>query len=134
MRNYDRTFEIEPHPLDEKKVFASIMMKKEQGNTFQTLRLFINTFSRFLRRNGRENFILSILIEKRYLVMASFKSFKNGLRRVMLGGQMPNQKLSRPVELFSKLHESMNSAVGEERLLFSLMMFAFNFFMRIGEV
>ena len=78
----------------------------------------------FLRQNGLETFILSI----------SFKSFKNGLRRVMLGGQIPNQKLPFPVELFSKLHESMNLAVGEERLLFFLMVLAFNFFMRIGEV
>ena len=93
-------------------------MKKEQGNTYQTLQLFMNTFSWFLRQNGLENFILSI----------SFKSFKNGLRRVMLGGQM--QTRSCP----SKLHESMNLAVGEERLLFFLMVLEFNCFMRIGEV
>ena len=128
LRTYEKTmkgtFEIEPYPLDEKKVCAFLMMKKDQGNTYQTLQLFMNTFSWFLRQNGLDNFILSI----------SFKSFKNGLRRVMLGGQMPNQKLPFPVELFSKLHESMNLAVAEERLFFFLMVLAFNFFMRIGEI
>ena len=84
LRNYEkamkRKFEIEPYPLGEKKVCACSMRKTEQGNTYQTLHLLMNTFPWFRRGNGLENFILSI----------TFKSFKSSLRRVMLGGKMPN--------------------------------------------
>ena len=128
LRSYEKTmreeFQMEPYPLNEEKICVFLMLKKDQGRTFQTLLLFINTFSWFFRQHDLDNIVLTI----------SFKTFKNGLRRMMLGGTAPNQKLPFPAEFFPLLHEHMNLQARDDRLLYFLMALAFNFFMRIGEV
>ena len=128
MKSYEKAmrekFEMDPYPLDEKKACAFLMLKKDEGRTYQTLQMFISTFSWFLRHNDLENFVLSI----------SFKAFKNGLRRQMAGGSMPNAKLPFDADFFPRLRDTMNLSVYEDRLLFLLMCLAFHFFMRIGEV
>ena len=127
MKSYEKAmrekFEIDPYPLDEKRACAFLMLKKDEGRTYQILQLYINTFSWFLRQNELENFVLSI----------SFKAFKNGLRQ-MAGGIMPNAKLPFDASFFPRLHDTMNLLVTEDRLLFLLMCLAFHFFMRIGEI
>ena len=121
LRSYEKTmreeFQMEPYPLNEEKICAFLMLKKDQGRTFQTLLLFINTFSWFFRQHDLDNIVLTIL----------FKTFKNGLRRMMLGGTAPNQKLPFPAEFFPLLHEHMNLQARDDRLLYFLMALAFNF-------
>ena len=117
-------FQMEPYPLNEERICAFLMLKKDQGKRFQTFILFINTFSWFFRQHYLDNIVLTI----------AFKAFKNGLRRMMLGATAPNQKLPFPAEFVPLLHEHMNLQAREDRLLYFLMALAFNCFMRIGEV
>ena len=128
LQSYEKTmrdvFQMEPYPLNEQKICAFLMLKKDQGRTFQTLLLFMSSFSWYFRQHDLDNIVLSI----------SFKTFKSGLRRLMLGGSTPNQKLPFPVEFFPQLHDKMDLSSREDRTLFFLMTLAFNFFMRIGEI
>ena len=128
LRVYESTlrerFEMEPYPIIEDKIVAFLMFKKEQGRTFQTLNLFIATFSWYFRQNDADNLVLSV----------SFKMFKNGLRREMMGGACPGQKLPFQFEFFEKLAGTMDLTCPDERLFFLLMCLSFNFFMRISEI
>ena len=121
LRVYESTvrerFEMEPYPIIEDKIVAFLMFKKEQGRTFQTLNLFIATFSWYFRQNDADNLVLSV----------SFKMFKNGLRREMMGGACPGQKLPFQFEFFEKLAGTMDLTCPDERLFFLLMCLSCNF-------
>ena len=117
-------FQLEPFPLTEEKMEGFLMYKKSSGRTYSTLRLYIASFSAYFRSRDEDNITVSV----------SFKIFKNGLQRVMLGGAHPFQKEPFELEFFKALHETMNLSVYEERLLFFLMCLAFNYFLRIGEL
>ena len=118
------TSKMDPYPLTEDKIVAFIMFKKEQGRAFQTIQLFIQSFSWHCRQSGVDNIVLGV----------SFKMFKNGLRPEMLGGSCPGQKAPFEIEFFEKLEKVMNLRVHDDRLLFLLMCLSFNFFMRVSEV
>lgn len=128
LRVYESTvrdqFQMDPYPITEDKIVAFLMLKKEQGRTFQTLNLFIATFSWYFRQNGADNIVLSV----------GFKMFKNGLRREMMGGACPGQKAPFQFEFFEKLSRTMDLACREDRLFFLLMCLSFNLFMRISEI
>ena len=117
-------FEIEPYPITEDKIVACLMFKKEQGRTFQTLNLFIATFSWYFRQSDAENVMPSV----------GFKMFKNGLRLEMMGRACPGQKSPFQFGLFEKLSRMMNFARRGERLFFQRMCLSFNSFMRISEI
>ena len=119
-----KEFQLDPFPLTEEKMKGFLMYKKSSGRTYSTLRLYIASFSAYFRSRDEDNMTVSV----------SFKIFKNGLQRVMLGGAHPFQKEPFELECFKALHETMNLSVYEERLLFFLMCLAFNYFLRIGEL
>ena len=69
LQSYEKTmreaFQTDPYPLDEEKICAFLMLKKDQGRTFQTLLLFMSSFSWYFRQHDLDNIVLSI----------SFKTF-----------------------------------------------------------
>ena len=74
-------------------------------------------FSWYFRQNDAQNLVLSV----------AFKMSKNGLRRKMMGGACPGQKLPFQYELFEKLSRTMDLSGREDRFLFLLMCLSCNF-------
>ena len=84
----------------------------------------MTAFSWYFRTSDLDNLVNSV----------SFKQFKTGLKRTMMGSRYPHQKAPFEFDFFARLHLSMHLQTREDRRLFLLMTLSYHFFMRISEI
>ena len=117
-------FAMDAFPLTEEKITGFLMYQKTKGRCYSTILCYVTAFSWYFRTNQLDNLVNSV----------SFKQFKTGLKRTMMGCKYPHQKAPFEFDFFGRLHLSMHLQAREDRRLFLLMTLSYHFFMRISEI
>ena len=123
-RIMQKEFQMDPFPVTEEKLCGFLMFQKTQGRAYATLLCYITAFSWYFGKNELDNVVNSV----------SFKEFKYGLKRTMMGSKYPHQKAAFDYDFFPKLRDVMHLETSDDRRFFLLMTLSYYFFMRISEI
>ena len=113
------------YPIDIEKMKGFIMFQyKNKNRKFNTLIGYITGFSNYFQQNNLPNLTKDI----------TFKNFKSGLRRRLLGSFCPNAKLPFEISWFEAISTEFPLNQLDNRVFFLYMTLSFTAFVRISEL
>ena len=127
INNYEKVITAlhkNPYPIDIEKMKGFIMFQFKKKRKFNTLIGYITGFSNYFEQNKLPNLTKDI----------TFKNFKSGLRRRLVGSSYPNAKLPFEAQWFDAISEEFPLNQYDNRIFFFYMTLSYTAFLRISEL